>query len=280
MIGYLWILTALFIALLGAVLVWMRQLRKMRTRLRPWKPWAYALGLRVSVTPTGGVALKGTFERTPLILLCNGHPGSESVNIQFSIMSMVQHSFRLPEDLSPELQQSFARIHPYLDNISLTGATLNATLRIQYVRIDRLIDVLTQLAAMVHEVTDQRTPPDDPSVEPTSTTSYIQLAQFLERNLAMQHTGRPKGWELTGLNTFNGHHVSFRMEIQSIDKFGTLRGPLKHSVYTLIVNGFPVHSKGCPALGEPFQGIGTITHLNVVARTAELQWRAPSGDYT
>ena len=193
---------------------------------------------------------------------------------------MTHRSFALPQDLSPELQQTYTRIQPQLETIALTGATLDVVLRSEHTRIDTLIDLLTQLSAMVQEITHQQNTPDEDLASTPRSTKYIQLAQFLEQNLSMQHTGRPKGWELTGINTFTGHHVSFNMDIQSIDQTGTLRGPLRHSVYTIVVTGFPIDEAECPALGTQFQGIGTITHLNVVGRTAEILWRCANEDYT
>ena len=67
-----WVVVATAISLCGGVgMLVFKQQRKRKT-LRPWEPWAYALGLQPSLALNGGVTLKGNFENIPVILTSAG----------------------------------------------------------------------------------------------------------------------------------------------------------------------------------------------------------------
>lgn len=276
----LWVLGALVPALLGVGLLFLRKQKQKMDARRHWEPWAQALGLRLTISPTRHAAMKGIFEHVPVIVSSTGAPSTTPFHLNVSIMSMTVGSFSFPEQLSKARQDQLENVQDHFTHLEYSSATLTAVIPPEKVRLDIVLECLVVLTSLAQDIVAQggNTPSQETPSRPQR--QHIQLAQFLEQNLAMQHVGRPSGWELTGLTTFIGHHVSFDMVVQSMDQSGTLRGPLNHSVYSVVVTDFPIDSKDCPTLGKPLKGVGVITHLNVVSRTAELQWRAINPDYT
>ena len=269
----LWVLGLLVPAFLIFGVFFLRKTVYQVKLRREWDPWAHALGLGLSISSNREARLRGVFNTVPVIVMSTGAPATASFHFKVNIMSMTRTSFSFPEHLSEASKANLSNVRQYIQDLQYTGATLNAHLRPQDVRLDLVLDVLSILTHIAQEITDHELVSSDTVPATTHQQNHIRLAQFLEQNLAMQHTGRPSGWELTGLTTFIGHHVSFLMVVQSIDQTGTLKGPLNHSVYTVVVTNFPIDSDTCPAPGSTLHGIGTITHLNVISRTAVLTWR-------